>query len=114
MHLFGIFADPSEVGGLVDALKNSRIDRRDMIISAYDEEKLAKMESITQSTIMNIKADQEDLGELGTFVQGVKDFDKTDFDKTNGIVVCVKCPKHKAQEVRSLMEQSGALEIKVN
>lgn len=108
MHLIGIFSEPEDVGGLVDALKNSGILRRDMIISAYDEGKFAKMEAATESPILNIMSDQEDLGELGTFIQGVHDL-----TKQNGILVCVKCAKHKSQEVKSVMEQSGALEIAV-
>jgi hypothetical protein len=108
MHIIGIFPDPSDVGGLVDTLKNSGIERRDMIISAYDEEKFAGMEAATQSPITNIMSDQEDLGEIDTFAQGVKDL-----DNTNGIVVCIKCPRHKSEEVKSVMEQSGALEIVV-
>jgi hypothetical protein len=108
MHLIGIFPEPSDVGGLLDTLKNSGIDRKDMIISAYDEEKFAKMEASTDSSITNIMTDQEDLGELETFVEGVKHL-----DETNGIVVCVKCARHKAQEVKSCMEQSSAVEITV-
>lgn len=108
MNLIGIFTDPSDVGGLVDALKNSGIDRSDMIISTYDEEKFAKMDEKIQSNVTNIIDNQENLGEIETFVQGVKDL-----EGTNGIVVSVKCPRHKAQEVKSVMEQSGALEIKV-
>jgi len=106
MHLIGLFQEPSEVGGLVDALKNSGIERRDMIISANDEEKFAKMEAATESRITNTMSDQEDLGEIGTFAQGVKAF-----EGKNGIVVSVKSPKHKAQEIKSVMEQSGAVEI---
>jgi hypothetical protein len=108
MHLIGIFSEANEVGGLVDTLKNSGIDRRDMIISAYDNGKFERMEAATESPISNIMADQEDLGELGTFIEGVHDL-----TEKNGILVCVKCAQHKAQEVKSVMEQSGALEITV-
>jgi hypothetical protein len=114
MHVFGLFADPGEVGGLVDALGNSGINRRDMIISTYDEEKFSRMDEITQATVSNIMSDEEDLGELRTFAEGVKEFEDKDSQKTYGIVVCVKCAKHKAQEVKSVMEQSGALQIKMD
>lgn len=108
MHIIGVFSEPSDVGGLVDSLKNSQIQRRDMIISAYDQEKLDKMEAVTKAPVTNNMADQEDLGELETFVDGVKDL-----EQTNGILVCVKCSKHKSHEVKSVMEQSGAVEITV-
>lgn len=108
MHLIGIFPEVSQVGGLVDTLKNSGIQRRDMIISVYDEEKFEKMEALTESPMTYIMADQEDLGEIETFVNGVKEL-----DSKSGLVVCVKCSRHKAQEVKSVMEQSGALEIGV-
>lgn len=109
MHLMGKFLDPSEVGGVVDTLKNSGIQRRDMIISTYAQEKFEEMEAQTESSITNIKSDQDDLGEIQTFVEGVKLL-----DESNGIVVSVKAARHKAQEVKSVMEQSGAVEIIVD
>lgn len=108
MHLIGIFSESSDVGGLVDSLKNSGVERRDMIISNYDEKKLSKIENVTHSPITNIMSDQEDLGELRVFIDGVKDL-----EETTGIIVCIRCSKHKAQEVKSVMEQSGALDITV-
>lgn len=108
MHLIGKFLDPSQVGGLVDTLKNSGIQRRDMIISTYDEEKFEKMESTLDSPIPRIMSDQDDPGELEAFVQGIKEL-----NESNGIVVSVKAARHKAQEVKSVMEQSGAVEIVV-
>jgi hypothetical protein len=106
MHIIGKFTDPSQVGGLVDTLKNSGIQRRDMIISSYDEEKFEKMEEAVDSKLPNIMSDQDDPGELEAFVQNIKAL-----DEENGIVVSVKTARHKMQEVKSVMEQSGAFEI---
>lgn len=114
MHIIGFFSDPGDVGGLIDTLKNSGIERRDMIVSAYDIDKIENMEAAAEAPVSNIMADRESLGELGTFAEGAKDFDGMNgFEAASGIIVSVKCPKHKAQEVRSVMEQSGALEITV-
>lgn len=94
---------------MVDTLKNSGIQRRDMIISAYDEEKFEDMmENATQPTPA-IMSDQDDVGELKAFAENVQKLDDED-----GIVVSVKVAKKKAQEVKSVMEQSGAFEIIVD
>ncbi len=94
---------------MVDTLKNSGIQRRDMIISAYDEEKFEDMmENSTQPTPA-IMSDQDDVGELKAFAENVQKL-----DDENGIVVSVKVAKKKAQEVKSVMEQSGAFEIIVD
>jgi hypothetical protein len=109
MHLIGKFIEPGQVGGLVDTLKNSGIQRRDMIISAYDEEKFEKMKSAIDTRVTNIMSDKDALGELQAFVNGIDEL-----DESNGIVVSVKAPRHKAQEVKSVMEQAGAVEIFVD
>ena len=55
------------------------------------------------------KTDQDDPGQLQSFVDGV-----TALTEDSGIVVFAKCARHKAQEVKALMEQSGAVEIKID
>lgn len=99
------------MGGVVDSLKNSDIQRRDMIISSYDEEKFQSMFDDVNDNHINatFKTDQDDPGQLQSFVNGV-----TALNDDSGIVVFVKCAKHKAQEVKSLMEQSGAVEVKID
>lgn len=82
-----------------------------MIISSYDEEKFQGMMDDVKDNQINatIKTDQDDPGQLKSFVDGV-----TALSEDSGIVVYVKCAKHKAQEVKSVMEQSGAMEIRVD
>lgn len=82
-----------------------------MIISSYDEEKFQGMIDDVKDNHINavIKTDQDDPGQLQSFVNGV-----TALSEDSGIVVFVKCARHKAQEVKSLMEQSGAIEVKVD
>lgn len=82
-----------------------------MIISSYDEAKFQSMiadanDNNVSSTIMT---DQDDPGQLKSFVEGIKEL-----SRDNGIVVFVKTAKHKGQEVKNVMEQSGAVEIKVD
>ena len=111
IHIIGRFLEPGQVGGLVDALKNSGIQRRDMIISSYDEAKFQSMiaDANDNSVSSMIMTDQDDPGQLKSFVEGIKEL-----SEDSGIVVFVKAAKHKAQEVKSVMEQSGAVEIKVD
>jgi hypothetical protein len=109
IHIIGRFLEPGQVGGLIDTLKNSGIQRRDMIVSSYDEEKFESMEVEADATNPVSYSDQDDFGELKSFVEGINEFEEHD-----GIVVSVKCPRHKLQEVKSVMEQSGATEIVVD
>lgn len=109
IHIIGRFPEPGQVGGLIDTLKNSGIQRRDMIVSSYDEEKFESMEVEADPKNPVSYSDQDDFGELKSFVEGINEFEEHD-----GIVVSVKCPRHKSQEVKSVMEQSGASEIVVD
>jgi hypothetical protein len=106
IHILGRFNDQSQIGGLVDTLKNSGIQRRDIIISDFDNVKFDSMTTDTDPARPVIMSDQDDPGELKAFVQGVKEL-----EEDNGIVVFVKAARKKAQEVKSVMEQSGAIEI---
>ena len=109
MHVTGKFGDPGQVGGLVDTLKNSGILRKDIIISAYDEEKFEELEEDLNAPVQSLKSAQFDQSQLQAFVKNVKQL-----NEENGIVVSVKCAKHKAEEVKSVMEQSGVMEVVVN
>lgn len=51
-------------------------------------------------------SDSDDHGELKAFLRGAKSL-----GDENGIVVSVKAPRRKAWEVKSVMEQSGAIDI---
>jgi hypothetical protein len=103
--------DPGQVGGLVDTLKNSGINRHDMVISSFDEAKFRSMnaDAIDNHISAVIKSQKDDPGQLKSFVESLNEL-KND----SGIVVFVKAARHKAQEVKSVMEQSGAVEIKID
>jgi hypothetical protein len=77
-----------------------------MIISSYDPDKFERMEENINTDTPAIMSDQDDPGELKAFVEGVKGL-----DEENGIVVAVKAAKHKAQEIKNVMEQNGAFQI---
>jgi hypothetical protein len=82
-----------------------------MIVSSYDEEKFQSMlEDVRDNELSaTIKTDQDDPGQLKSFVNGV-----TALSEDSGIVVFVECARHKAQEVKSVMEQSGAVEVRID
>jgi hypothetical protein len=82
-------------------------ERSDMIISSMGEEQIYNnVEDATYAGMIFIKSERDGLGELGPFKDGVKGL-KGD----EGILVSVKTSKHDSNTVRSIMEQSGAVEI---
>ena len=109
MNIIGKFGDPGQVGGLIDTLKNSGILRKDIIISTYDEEKFEEMDADMHSDLPTLLTAKYDQSQLDAFIQNTKQL-----SEENGIVVSVKCAKHKAEEVKSVMEQSGVMEIIVD
>jgi|GEM_PF-3014007 len=80
-----------------------------MIISAYDEDKFESMSEDVNKNSTVMMSDMEDKGEIKSFVENVKKL-----DEENGIVVSVNVARKKMQEVKSVMEQSGAFEIVVD
>lgn len=106
MRLVARFPDQRQVSALVDSLRNGGFDRKDMIISDLaEEQKWNNVEDAAKETIF-IKSERDGLGEIEPFWQGVKGLQGKE-----GIIVAVKTPKHESDRVRSMMEQSGAVEI---
>lgn len=106
MRLIARFPDERQVGALVDSLKNAGFDRKDMIISDLSKEKVWNTVEEAAEEISFIKTERNGLGEIETFGSGIKGM-----QGEAGIVVAVKTPKHDSDRVRSIMEQSGAVEI---
>ncbi|MCX7923480.1 MAG: hypothetical protein N3B21_15945 [Clostridia bacterium] len=106
MRIVGRIPSQDQVSFLVDSLRNIGFDRGDMIISdlAKDQEFTSVEEAAKE--IAFIKTERDGLGEIETFAEGIKGL-KGD----EGIIVAVKTPKHSADKVREVMEQSGAVEI---
>lgn len=82
-----------------------------MVISSFDEQKFQSMKADVKDNQESavIKTDQDDPGQLEAFVESINDL-----KEDSGIVVYVKTAKHKAQEVKSVMEQSGAVEVEIH
>lgn len=106
MRLVARFPDKSQVGFLVDSLRDVGFNRKDMIISDAGEEQKYDTFEEAADELAFIKTERDGLGEVETFAQGIKGLKGRD-----GIIVAVKVPKHESSKVRSLMEQSGAVEI---
>lgn len=85
-----------------------------MIISTMDEEKFQSMRNDVEANRASaiFETAQDDPGQMEAFVESINEL--SDFHEDAGIVVYVKAARHKAQEVKSVMEQSGAVEIKVH
>ncbi len=107
MRLIARLQDERQVGALVDSLKNIGFDRGDMVVSDLaEEQKYNNARKATDDGFTFIKSERDGLGELEPFSEGIRGLKGEE-----GIVVAVKTPKHDADKVRSVMEQSGAVEI---
>lgn len=106
MRIIGRFTDKRQAGALVDTLKKSGFDRKDMIISTLAKEQHHNSTLEAADEITFIKSERDGLGEYETFGSGIKGL-----EGKSGIIVAVKTPKHESDRVRAYMEQSGAVEI---
>lgn len=108
MRLVARMPDKRQVGFLVDTLRNGGFDRKDMIISdmADVDERLLKNPEEVADEISFIKTERDGLWETGAYANGIEGL-----KSRKGILVAVKTPKHEADRVRAMMEQSGAVEI---
>ena len=106
MRLIARFPDQRQVGALVDSLKNAGFDRKDMIISDLADTQVFDTVEEASQEISFIKTERNGLGEIESFASGLKGI-----EGKQGIIVAVKTPKHESTIVRSIMEQSGAVEI---
>jgi hypothetical protein len=77
-----------------------------MIISDLADTQVFNTSEEAAQEISFIKTERNGLGELESFTSGIKGLEGKE-----GIVVAVKTPKHESTIVRSIMEQSGAVEI---
>lgn len=106
MRLIARFPDQRQVGALVDSLRNAGFDRKDMIISDLSDTQIFDTKEEAAEEISFIKSERNGLGEIETFASGIKGL-----EGKSGIIAAVETPKHESTIVRSIMEQSGAVEI---
>ncbi|MGI6066675.1 MAG: hypothetical protein ACOYI2_09335 [Bacillota bacterium] len=106
MRLIARLPMKDQVGFLVDTLRNMGFDRKDMIIGDLAEEQKWHTPKEAAEETSFIKTEREGLWEIETFAEGIKGLKERE-----GIFVAVKTPKHEADRVRNVMEQSGAVEI---
>jgi len=101
MRLVGVFKRENQIGGLVDSLKNSGINRSDIIIS--DKPKTNNRHSALDEVY--IKSESDSLAGISTLSDTLPN------EAKEGILVAVEVPKKNTAEVREIMEQSGASKI---
>jgi hypothetical protein len=106
MRLIARLPDQRQVGALVDSLKNAGFDRKDMIITDLADTQSFNTTEEASEELSFIKTERNGLGEIGSFAEGIEGL-----EGDSGIIVAVKTPKHERTIVRSIMEQSGAVEI---
>lgn len=109
MRLIARLPDKRQVGFLIDTLRNGGFDRKDMIVSDLADAEGQRHDDPEEvaDEIAFIKSERDGLWETGAFADGIKGLDPG----KSGIIVAVKTPKHEADRVRAMMEQSGAVEI---
>lgn len=105
MRLIARFPDKTQVGSLVDSLRNGGFDRKDMIISDLEDHEKWDMKEALEEVIL-IKTEQESLTSAAPYAEGIKEL-----RGKKGIIVAVETPKHESDRVRAMMEQAGAMEI---
>ncbi len=106
MRLIARFPDQRQVGAFVDSMKNAGFDRKDMIISDLADTQAFNTVEEAARELSFTKTERNGQGEIETFTKGINGLE----DKS-GIIAAVKTPKHESTIVRSIMEQSGAVEI---
>ena len=106
MRIVARFPDQRQVGALVDSLKNAGFDRKGMIISDLADTQVFNTTEEAAQEVSFTKTERNGLGEIESFTSGIKSLEGKE-----GIIVAVKTPKHESTIVRSIMEQSGAVEI---
>lgn len=107
VRIVGRFLDQRQVGHLVDSLRNIGFDRKDMIISNLaDEQRKSAEEVIKEQILITSERDSIRLGETLSFGKGIKELKGKE-----GTIVAVEAPKRESDRIRSIMLQSGAVEI---
>lgn len=108
MRLIARFPNKEQVGSLVDTLKQAGFDRGDMVISDLEEEQKwdSFEEAVREEALVQTGRDSIRLGEVEPFGEGIRGL-----KGKKGIIVAVETPKHESDRVRTIMKQSGAVEI---
>ncbi|SFG66191.1 hypothetical protein SAMN05660649_02341 [Desulfotomaculum arcticum] len=108
MRIIARMPDQQQVGALVDSLQKGGFDRKDMIISSADKATDRRQEDPWEMAEVQafVKTEREGLWEAEAFAEGI-----AGLKGRGGIIVAVETPKHEADRVRSMMKQSGAIEI---
>lgn len=106
MRIIGRFRDQRDVGAVIDSLRNTGLDRKDMIVSSLSDDKGFNSFEEANENIAFIKSERDSLGEFQSYASGIKGL-KGD----TGILVAVETSKHNTNRIRAMMEQSGAVEI---
>lgn len=106
MRLIARFPDQRQASALIDSLRNTGLDRKDMIVSSLGKEQEFHDLKTASENMIFIKTEREGLGEFETFDDGI-----TGLKGREGIIVAVETSKHNTNRIREIMEQSGAVEI---
>ncbi|ACB86233.1 hypothetical protein [Natranaerobius thermophilus] len=102
MRVVGRFPDRQQASFAIKSLRETGLDRKDMIVSQVNTKNFNEEEH----DVPYLQSEREGLGEMEDFSSGIEGLKGQD-----GIVVAVEVSKNDRHRIRELMEQSGALEI---
>lgn len=106
MRLIARLPDTKQASFLVDSLRNGGFDRKDLIVSDLAKDQNWNSPEQAADEVSFIKTERDGLWEIASYASGIKDLRGNE-----GILVAVEAPKRDATRIRSMMEQSGAVEI---
>ncbi|NPV25905.1 MAG: hypothetical protein HPY81_00325 [Firmicutes bacterium] len=109
MRLIARITDRQQASFLIDSLRNIGFDRKDMIVADLGDAEAQHRDDADEvaDELAFVKTERDGLWETGEFPDGIKGLDPG----KPGIIVAVETSKHEADQVRTVMEQSGAVEI---
>lgn len=100
-RIIGIFPRQDQASACIDTLRNYGFGRDKMIVSSF-----GRAGQETRGPVADLKAEQEEVGGEGPLAETIS-------GAGLGIVVSLEAPQRDLPQVRELMEQSGATDIRL-
>lgn len=106
MRIAGRFENQNQIGSVVDSLKNLGLNRNDMIIIDLAKEPVTTEQRLRDQIMVQSAQDSIRFEEKGSYADEFEGL-----SSQYGILVAVEAPKHISNQIREVLEQSGASEI---
>ena len=100
-RVVGIFPRQDQAGACIDALRNYGFARDKLVVSSF-----GRADEATRGPVADLKAEQDEMGVEGPLAGTVD-------GAGQGIVISLEDPQRDLTQVKELMEQSGATDIRL-